>query len=413
MLTNELFGQILDFIFFILPIIIPVLLLILLFNLWVDYARSKFISEQENVLLKIIPPRDVFKTPAAMELVIEAFYQTAGESDFRKKYWKGGVRAWFSLEMVSNGGIVNFYIWTRKAFVRYIQSQLHAQYPGIEVSESEDYSEKIDYLSGDYKLWGLEYELTDADPIPIKTYIDYNLDKVAKEEEKVDPITSTLEYLASLKPGESAWLQILIRAHKKEDKDPNKWFGKTDNWKNNANKEIKKIREDSFFEFEGADNIQKMPMATKGQNEKIAAIERSISKTPFDVGMRGIYLAEKDIFDPVNIGAIVSSFKHYSSSSLNGFKPGIKTSVTDWKDPFGYELKRIEHEILDAYRERGYFWRDFRKNWWSFCKEKRKVFILNSEELATIFHLPGTVSQTPSVERVQSKRQDPPAELPI
>jgi hypothetical protein len=39
--------------------------------------------------------------------------------------------------------------------------------------------------------------------------------------------------------------------------------------------------------------------------------------------------------------------------------------------------------------------------------------ILNTEELATIFHFPGQVAGTPTLERVPSKKAEAPSNLPI
>jgi hypothetical protein len=39
--------------------------------------------------------------------------------------------------------------------------------------------------------------------------------------------------------------------------------------------------------------------------------------------------------------------------------------------------------------------------------------ILSSEELATLFHIPGRVSTTPSLERIEAVKSDAPQNLPI
>jgi hypothetical protein len=410
MSSNELVASVLDFLIFMLPILAPILLLIILFKVWVAYAQARFLSKQEYVLLQIIPPRDVFKTPLAMELFINSLYQTFGEANFIQKYWDGSMRPWFSLEIASNGGDVGFYIWSRKGSAGYLQSQIYAQYPGIEVVEVEDYTNQVDFESGKYSLWGAEMELTAPDPVPIKTYIDYGLDKQGtEEEEKNDPITSTLEYLGSIRPGEFVWIQLIVKAHKKEDRNPSKLFGAQDNWIEEAKKEIQKIREESVVELKtGKDgDVQKVPLATKGQASKVEAIERSISKTPFDVGVRGIYISEKELFDGANIGGLLGSFKQYSSASLNGFKPGKTTGVKyPWQDPFGRKTKLMKKEIFEAYQKREYFLR-------LWLGKARKKMVLNGEEIATMFHFPGRVVQTPTLQRVQSKKSEAPSNLPI
>jgi hypothetical protein len=402
---ESLFGPTLDFVFFLLPIVIPIVLIYTLFEMWVKFARERFMSSQEYVLIRITPPRDFFKTPLAMELFINALYQTSGESTPVDRLYYGKVRAWFSLEIASHEGEVAFYIWSRKSLAGFIQNQIYAQYPGVEVKEVEDYVSKIDYDSGKYSMFGLEYTLSQPDPLPIKTYVDYGLDKAeTKDELKIDPITPTIEFLGSLKQGEHAWIQIIVRAHKKEDKDKTKWFGKTDYWIDDAKQIIKDIRIESVYENAKGDLV---PLATKGQGDKINAIERSVSKLGFDCGIRSIYIADKDVFSGVNIPGLVGCLKQYGSASLNSFRPQITTSFDYfWQDFTGSKLKRYKKEIFEAFKARDYFWRKFEG-------DVRKKFILNSEELATIYHFPGADVQTPTLTRVQSRKGNAPSNLPI
>lgn len=403
--ATGLFSSALDFVILALPIVIPIFLAILLFDLWLSYARDRFINSQENALLKVVPPTDIYKTPLAMELFINGLYQTFGEATLKDVYWKGSVRPWFSLEIASDAGKVNFYIWTRKSIVGFIESQIYAQYPGIEISEVEDYATKFEFNESRHKMWALEYQFTADNSIPIKTYTDYGLDKASKDEEKVDPITATLEFLGSAGEGDKIWLQIIMRAHKKEDKKPGTWFGKTDLWVDNHKKEIKKISEMSQEEDKEG-NKRNLP-PSEVQKERIQAIERAQGKLPFDVGIRSIYIAEKDNFNPVNIGGLIGSFKQYSSANLNGFKPLNTTKIDHWwQDPFGKKIKIIQNQFLDHYRERAYFFKEF-------MGKKRPVMVMNAEELATIFHFPGSVAITPGLERVSSRKSNAPSDLPM
>ena len=133
-------------------------------------------------------------------MFLTALHQTGGEGTWYDKYVSGKVRAWFSLEIVSIGGDVHFYIWTRKGFRRLIESQLYSQFPGIEVFETDDYTMGLSY-DGSIELFGAELKLTEADALPIKTYVDYGIDKETEEEYKIDPITPVIETLGTLQPG--------------------------------------------------------------------------------------------------------------------------------------------------------------------------------------------------------------------
>lgn len=406
-------SETIDFILFILPFFVFWILSVFVYKKWVDYAQTKFDAGLKYSLLRIYPPQEVLKTPAAMELFLNALYQAGGESTWYDKKWLGKKRAVFSLEMASHGGEVAFYIRTRSNMRREIETQIYAQYPGIEVEESPDYTDAIDMESGNYNIFGVEYQLAKPDPWPIKTYVDYGLDKVSEEEEKTDPITPTVEFLGSLKAGEHAWIQIIVKAHKKEDKKEGTFFDVQDNWQEEAKELIEDIRSKS--EREDSEGNVSFANPTKGQQDQIAAIERSVAKPGFDVGIRSMYIAEKDVFDGVTIGALVGTFKQYGSGSLNGFKPQ-NTTKTDypWQTWLG-AVPRMEKQMFEDYKSRSFFGTTFNATnllGMSYKKDRVK-FVLNAEELATIFHFPGTVAGTPSLNRVKSRKGEAPANLPI
>lgn len=415
MLSSSLVGNVFDFIIAIIPIALPFALLYLFIKMYIDANRAAFLASQEYILLEITPPQDVTKSPAAMELFLTALHQTGGEGTWYDKYVSGKVRAWFSLEIVSIGGDVHFYIWTRKGFRRLIESQIYSQFPGIEIFETDDYTMGLTY-DGSIELFGAELKLTEADALPIKTYVDYGIDKETEEEFKIDPITPVIETLGTLLPGHQMWIQIIVRAHKKEDLKPGTWNTMQDNWKEGGKEAIKKIREDAQIEIKEGDVKKKQMAMTKGQEARILAIERSISKISFDTGIRMIYLAEKSVYDGGYVGAMTGSFKQYNSLELNGFGMAWTTSFDyPWQDVNGNKIKVLKEEILEAYKERNYFWRERVKFSGIFGKKivDRDHFVLNTEELATIFHFPGRVSSTPSLRRVESKKATPPANLPI
>ncbi len=190
------------------------LLVSLFLSKWIQYIRAKYIKEQETVLLELKLPKDITKSPAAMEIIIDALSQP-GVGSYIDVFLKGRVRSWFSLELVSIGGQVKFFIWTQKKFKNIIESQIYSQFPTVEIYEVPDYALQIPFDTEKYSFWGMQLSLSKPDVYPIKTYIDYNLNKDPKEEYKIDPITPLLEFLGSVKHGEQVWIQILIQAHRK------------------------------------------------------------------------------------------------------------------------------------------------------------------------------------------------------
>lgn len=424
---TELFNIALNIVLVLLPIPVLIMVSILFWNRWVSYIRTSFINSQEMVLLRIIPPKEVTKSPKAAELFLTSLHQTGGESTWYAKYWLGKTRATFSLEMVSIGGEVRFYIYTRKALQKTIETQLFGQYPTAEISEADDYVYDIDYSTGEYAMFGANMVLTGKDAYPIQTYVDFGLDTESEEENKVDPMTSMVEFLGSVNQEHNVWVQFLVRAHKKEDVahskivwwKPTTWFEKQDTWQEEAKEEIAEIKEKAAQKnSEGELDMTKIQLS-EGEKAKITALERSISKYGFDVGIRAIYLAPKDDFDGGNIGAMIGSFKQYGSLNLNGFKP---TNTTDfdfpWQDITGRKVKRMKEYMFKAYVNRGFFHPPFDSSYSNDGLigpkfKKNKPFILNTEELATMYHLPGLSVATPSFKRIDSKKSEPPANLPI
>ena len=397
-------------ILFFMPILVPIILAKVFWNLWLEYIRAKFIHAQEYTLLEIRLPREILRSPLAMDTLLTNLHIGPGEGTFINRYIEGKVRPWFSLEMVSLGGQIHFYIWTRKALKNLVEAQIYGQYPMVEVHEVDDYAQKVQYRPGQMSVWGCDFKLSKPDPYPIKTYIDYGLDKDPKEEFKIDPMGGFFEFLASVGPGEQIWLQLMIRVNKDDLKENRKFVykggltGSTTSWKEEAAEEIKKIVKEATIKTVDQKNPTTLNLS-KGQQDVVAALERSISKYGFDAGIRGIYIAEKDKFNAVNISALTASLKQLGSLNLNGFVPTRWFTQFDypWQDWRGKKQEKMRSAIIEAYKRRSWFHPPF----------KTPSFVLNTEEVATIFHFPGAVVQAPTLGRIPSTKGEAPPNLPV
>src|SRR3989344_8179317 len=108
------------------PVWAPLLSGLIFFKLWLRYIRADFVAKAGSVLLEIKVPKETFKSPLAMEIFFTSLYQT-GSATFSELYWKGKVRPWFSLELVSIDGQVKFFIWSMKKYRNLIEAQIYAQ----------------------------------------------------------------------------------------------------------------------------------------------------------------------------------------------------------------------------------------------------------------------------------------------
>ncbi len=134
------------------------------------------------------------------------------------------------------------------------------------------------------------------------------------------------------------------------------------------------------------------------EKNALKSIEEKASKHGFETNIRFIYIDRKDSFSGMNVFATTSSFLQYTDLSLNGFRPN-KTTMTKTKGI----LKKRRLFMRKRFLHRNYL----RLNW------SEKVGILNTEELATIFHFPTTFVEAPLITRVETKKGGPPVDLPI
>lgn len=385
------------------PFWLTIVAVILAWRWWLRFRNRRFIENIKWVVLEIRIPKELSKSPFAMEMALaNALSQTGGVGTWVKRYWDGNLVNWFSLELVSLGGDVRFFIRANKNFKMIVENQIYAQYPQAEITEVEDY---VNTVMGrmhkePWSMFGSNFVLSKEDPFPIKTYIDFNLDQAVeklKEEQRVDPITPVIELLGSMRPDEHMWFQILVRPAQKRYKKPGTWFSYGD-WKDEGKDIIKKLKKDLV---PGEESIKQL---TRYEQDLMTAIERNITKQGFDVGVRCVYLTPKEMFDSNRIAAMLGAFKQYSTPHWNGFKPDKSTSFDyPWQDPTGRRTLNLKREMFDAYVRRSYFYEPY----------KEKPFVLNSEELATIYHFPGAVSETPQLKRIESKKAEPPVNLPV
>lgn len=403
---NELYTQVLSIltVFFAwFPYWGPLFLGYLFWHQWMHYVQHRYMSKINWILLEVKLPKETYKSPLAMEIVLNALYQTSTGTWF-DKIWRGKVKDFFSLEMVSMEGHIKFFIRTPWIYKNVIEAQLYSQYPDVEIYEVPDYTRYVDYRGkeGDWSLIGAEYALSKEDPYPIKTYVDYGLDKDPKEEFKIDPLTSVIEYLGSMGKGEQLWVQILVQAgnakrYHKED-------GGMGDWKDEGKAIIDKLTKRNEKTPQGVPSF-KMFMMTKGDQDVVAAIERSIGKLGFECGIRAIYLVKKDQFHPSNIKALGGLLRPFTTNNLNGFALKENTFGKDypWQDYNDIRWTWKREEMFEAYKYRS----------WFHLPRKLKPFVLTTEELATIYHFPGGVAQTPTFGRIPSRKSEAPVNLPI
>lgn len=412
---------------------------------WLFYRQSLFKNAIEWALLEIKIPREVMRTPRAMEQFFMNLYALRNvPGNFAEKYIDGEVTLWWSLEIVSFGGEIHFYIRTPKKHKKMTEAGLYAQYPNAEVIEiNKEYLDLLPkqtkeiYQKG-YDIFGSEFILRQPDFYPITTYERFEL---SKEEMSIDPLSALLEVLANIHKEETVFIQILIRPAGPEWQEAGKKFvdkliGRETKTKVPSKDTLGDIARNVFMspvehpKWAEKDGIKEEKMdltmwkLTPGEKEIVEAIERDIAKPSFETVVRFLYYAPIPIFN-VNfaIKSPLGALNQYASQNLNSF--GINWRVATRSRwiyfPYFFVKKRVEarkQRLLYNFRNRkmpeelklgsAVTSHPFNFNF------KSKSCILSTAELATLYHIPAEqVLTAPHIKRAESKRMGPPAGLQI
>jgi Predicted ATPase len=116
----------------------------------------------------------------------------------------------------------------------------------------------------------------------------------------------------------------------------------------------------------------------------VSEAEKKSQKLGYEVKIRMAYLGKDQEMARIQMQSIVGAFKQFNSTNLNGFR--LKGKIN------------FNHEELHKYVNRQFV---------------DSGFILNIEELASIYHLPHTNVETPNIVWANTKKAEPPTQLPI
>jgi hypothetical protein len=333
--------------------------------------------DMEYVLLVLEIPRANDKTELAAEQMFASLHGILRSQ--RELLSRGGLQEHISFEIAAINKRIRFYIWAPKQLQNFIEGQVYSQYPSVQIFEADE-----DYAARDHQqttVHTAELRVTDNQLLPIKTFQSFEVDPLAA-------ITGTLAKLDA--KNEEMWIQILARPI------PDSWHHKAARFVNRA--------KNSGKTFSGADPVSDIgklgvrtlsalwqpPAGSDGKVEiserekaRISAVEQKSTKLGYQIKIRVTYLGNDATTAKLRMQAIAGTFKQFNTTNLNGF---------------GLRNPTFSADGLAQYRSRFFIDRGY---------------ILNIEELASLFHLPHTNVETPNIVWSTSKTAEPPATLPV
>ncbi len=361
---------------------LPVVL-VLGYLTWRNYQRIDAVRAIESTLLILEIPKTNDKSEMAAEQLFASLHGILRDRDELKQ--TGGIQEHLSFEIASVSGQIRFYVWVPTTLRSFVEGQIYAQYPSVQIHEAEE-----DYVAHERQhsvVYTSEITLTGSEFLPIKSFQNFEVDPLAG-------ITGTLAKLETT--GEEIWVQVLVRPI------PDVWHKSAERWigraRGGGGGGLSFLSDGRGFDAkwllgalealwkppeQGVGGTATKPELSERDKTRISEAEKKATKLGYQVKIRLAYLGESQVNAKLQMQAIVGTFKQFNSTNLNGFR---MTSAS------------FRKEDLENYRARLFI---------------DKGYILNIEEVASVFHLPHTNVETPNIVWASSKTAEPPAKLPI
>jgi hypothetical protein len=330
------------------------LFLLVFFSVYMAIAlyrhRDREQKSLDMVCLQVAVPRDNEIKTDAMEQVFNslAAIKKGGLGPFG---WFSFLQAQpaISFEIVAIKEDIRFYIVVSNKLRDLVEKQIHGSYPGADIKIVEE--PNIFSEEGNVEYTWLVMRSVPYKPIQVYKNLS------------VDPLASLTSSLAKMGDGEGAHIQVMIApADSKWKSQGRSWIGKTKKAESDPEKASYKV-----------------------DPKVLEAVDNKISKNGFETTIRIVVSAQTKEQARAHMSNIKAAFEQY-----NGDNNGLR----------GKKLRFQSSFISD------FIYRYQPLVWWG------AQTILNSEELATIYHFPNKTIETPHIHWLNAKRAPAPSQIP-
>jgi len=299
------------------------------------------------------------------------------------KTWLFGRNDHFSFEIVASQKTIAFYVVAPREMGRYLEQQVQAHYPEAVMEEVEDYN--IFNPQGEITAGFLKTKRSYI--FPLKTY----------NKMEVDPLNSIINVMSKLDHDEGLAVQYVARSAKA-------------GWHKKASRVVSQVHQGkSVSEALKLNRLSKIigslgdviqaakppkPQEQQGETPKrltameeemLKGIEEKNAKAGLDVNLRIIVSAKDKGQAQVYLDNITSAFSQYNYYDYgNNFKTKI--------------LKRRKVGLINDFIYRRF--------------NTRQSFLLNAEELNSLYHFPLKEAETPNILWLTAKHAPAPTNIP-
>ena len=299
--------------------------------------------------------------------------------------WLLGRNDHFSFEIVANHKFISFYVVAPRNMDRYIEQQIQAYYPEAVLEEVADYN--IFSARGQTVAGFIRTKRSFI--FPLKTY----------NKMEADPLNSLVNAMSKLNEDESLAIQYVVRSSRP-------------GWHNKVNRVVLSVNQgkklsdalrvnlfSKILMFMSDLAAAAKPKAEAGKPEKenrltameqevLKLIEEKNSKAGLDVNIRLVASAKDRPRANIFLNNLISVFSQY-----NYYQYG---NVLSNKIPF-------YNSYIQKFLIKDFIYRRFKPG---------LGFILNTEEMASLYHPPLASAETPNIRWLMAKYSSAPSNIP-
>lgn len=366
-------------------LVLGTIIIVSFYLAWRAYRKpSLFEKSFDNITLQIRVPKENEKDALAAEQMFSSLHGLLRLTP--------DIQEHLSFEIAATVTGISFYAVCPRNLQDFVESQIYAQYPNAELTEVADYAFEDEISSGMSAL-GSTVVLGKASFFPIRTFKEF----------EVDPLAAITGSISKLHEKERVWWQLIIRPV------PDVWQAEGHEYvtmvrsgappvtvgfkdlKQAVKKELKTLPNDFLKAIFNPGALPPLPergtppRASSGDELAIKSIDLKLSKLGFETVIRVVVFGETKDQAETRLRGVLASFKQFSTANLNSFVP--------------LPMEADAKLFLNAYRRRVF--------------DDTNSFILTTEELASVYHLPSISVETPAISWSPAKQGEPPLNLPM
>ena len=271
----------------------------------------------------------------------------------KKGGWKQkfSVQLAISFEIVARQEDIRFYVWTPTKLRDLLEKQINGAYPDAEITEVDEYN----IFDTDGKVAYKSFQLSKSNFYPLKTFKDL----------ATDPMLGITSALAKMGPEDAAVVQIIISPAESD-------------WQKEGGKFVSDTKKQES-------DAEKAKFSTSGKT--LEAVESKIAKPGFETSIRIIAVSRDEETAKSTVTNLGGAFAQFASD-LNSLKSRKIHRKASFMEDFLYRYQPM-FNIFGNHKS-----------------------ILNSEELATIYHFPNKQVTTPHIYWLNAKTAPAPSQIP-